>query len=115
MNIETDLIREIIWEKEKRWIDDSEARSLSSTLASKYFFKKDDKNLLYFIREPIIQTEEDRKKSYKGFAKQLKLQSIMGNSIIVVDGGIATRQVPFGATFSLTEAPSPLSSLHLTF
>lgn len=107
MNLESDLIREIIWEKEKKWIDDNEARSLSQKLASNYNFKTDDQNFLYYIREPIIQTEEDRKKSYKGFSKKIKLQSIMGNSIIVVDGGMATRQVPFGATFSLMQLLYP--------
>jgi hypothetical protein len=115
MNIEADLIRDIIWEKEKRWIEDGEAKTLSDKMASKYNFKKNDKNLLYFIREPIIQTEEDRKKTYKGFSKKIKLQSIMGSSILIVDGGIASRQVSFGATFSLTPATSPLNSLHLTF
>lgn len=114
MNVENDSIKDLIWEKEKKWINQAEAKSLSNSLASRFIFEKEATNLLYWIREPIIQTEEDLAKPLRGFAKNIKIQSVMGSSVLILDGMIK-REITFGSMFSLDPAKNSLKSLHLTF
>lgn len=108
------MIRDIIWEKERKLIGDKEAQSLAARLASKHFFSSSDKNLFWVIREPVIQTTLDLGKPYKGLAKEIVIQSAVKEGTMVLDGTIR-RNVSFGTTFKLKAAPKPLNSVHLKF
>lgn len=114
MNYEPEMIRDIIWEKEKKLISDKEAQSLAARLASKHFFPSHDKNLFWVVREPVIQTTLDLGKPYKGLAKEIVIQSGVKEGSIVLDGTIR-RQVGFGTTFLLKASSNPLNSVHLKF
>jgi hypothetical protein len=114
MNIEPQTIRDIIWEKEKKWIDFPEARKISNRLATKYIFPEDAEELLFYIREPIVQNEEEAKKNFRGYGKKLKVQSAMGSSVVMIDGMIS-QKIKFGSSFTAERSDKPLYSIHLTF
>ena len=98
---------------ENREIQLEEAHRIAMQVGSKYTLAEDSKDLLYYIREPILQTPcEYIKKSFSGQASEVMIQSELKNGVLIIDGNY-TRDVEFGDLISLTKSEKDLHCIHL--
>lgn len=114
VNVEPDVVRDIIWERDKLAIPDKEAKAVSQIIKKKYLLPSEGKNMFYVVREAILQTEDDLRKSFKGTATEIIVQSAVKSGVICIDSNIQ-RKVGFGERFKLEPAPKQLNCIKLKF
>jgi len=112
-NVGIQTVRDVLEVVENRQVSLEEARRIAIQVESKYTLAEDAKNLIYFVREPIMQNLCDYiVKPYSGLATEIKVQSELRNGVLIIDGNYS-RNVKFGDVISLTKSEKDLHCIHL--